>query len=105
MIQSVQVPPMPPEFFMPGPTPLEIAGAIALVVATVGSFVIVLSFVRALQRKWSSPPATDQPALEELRHAVHQLGAEVSELQERLDFAERVLASRSEPDRLDRGAG
>jgi hypothetical protein len=105
MIQDVPVPPLPPQFFMPGPSPLEIAGAVALVVATIGGVAVLWVFVRGLIRKWQSPPAADQPALEELRRAVHQLGAEVSELQERLDFAERVLATRSEPERIDRAGG
>jgi hypothetical protein len=36
-----------------------------------------------------------------LRQAVEQLAGEVSELHERLDFAERVLAAGREGDRLE----
>jgi hypothetical protein len=104
MTQDVPpIPQLPPEIFMPGPTPMEIAGAVALVVATIGSVAILWLFVRGWLRRWSSPPPPDGGAIQELRHTVHQLSAEVGELQERLDFAERVLASRGEPERLDRG--
>jgi hypothetical protein len=82
---------------------MEVAGAVALVAATIGSIAILWLFVRGLLRKWSSPPPADAAAIQELRHAVHQLGTDVAELQERLDFAERVLATRNEPDRIDRG--
>lgn len=103
MMQDVPIPPLPPDLFMPGPTPMEVAGAVALVAATIGSIAILWLFVRGLLRKWSSPPPADAAAIQELRHAVHQLGTDVGELQERLDFAERVLATRNEPDRIDRG--
>jgi hypothetical protein len=81
---------------------MEIAGAVAVVVATIGTFAILLGFVRALQRKWARP-ALDDSAVEDLRHRVQQLSAEVGELQERVDFAERVLAAKPDPERLDRG--
>jgi hypothetical protein len=103
MTQDVPIPPLPPEIFMPGPTPMEVAGAIAVVSATIGSIVILWMFVRGLLRKWHTPPQPDSAAIQELRHAVLQLGSEVAELQERLDFAERVLATRNEPERIDRG--
>jgi hypothetical protein len=101
--QDVPVPPLPPELFMPGPTPLEIAGAVALVVGTIGLVGILWLYVRGLLRKWSNPAPADGTGIQELRHEIRQLGAEVGELQERLDFTERVLASRSEPERIDRG--
>jgi hypothetical protein len=40
--------------------------------------------------------------LEDLRHAVQRLSAEVGELHERMDFAERMLATQREPARLER---
>jgi hypothetical protein len=100
MTQDVPIPQFPPEMF--GPSPMEVATAVVVVVATIGSVVIAWTLVRALLRKWSTPPAADQTALQDLRQEVRQLAAEVSELQERLDFAERVLASKSEPDRIER---
>ena len=103
MTQDVQIPPLPPELFPPGPPPMEVAVAVAVVAATIGSIAILWLLVRGLLRKWSTPPPADTAAIQELRHAVHQLGAEVGELQERLDFAERVLATRNEPERIDRG--
>jgi hypothetical protein len=103
MTQEVQIPPLPPQFFEQGPAPMEIAMAVVVVAATVGSIVILWMLVRGLLRKWSSPPAVDVPAVLELQQSVRRLEAEVGELQERVDFAERVLATRSEQERLERG--
>lgn len=101
MTQTIQVPPLPPDIF--GPTPMDVAVAVIAVVGTVGVLMIGLMFVRGLVRKWSHPAAGEAEGVGELRHAVQRLGAEVAELQERLDFAERVLATRREAERLERG--
>jgi hypothetical protein len=82
---------------------MEVATAVMVVVAAIGSVVIVWMLVRGLLRKWSSPPAIDVPVVQELQQSVKRLEAEVGELQERVDFAERVLATRSDPARLERG--
>jgi flagellar biosynthesis/type III secretory pathway M-ring protein FliF/YscJ len=103
MSQEIQVPPLPPQFFDQGPAPMEVAVAVVVIVAAVGSIVILWTLVRGLIRKWSAPPAADVPAVQELQQSVRRLQAEVGELQERLDFAERVLTSRSEAERLERG--
>jgi hypothetical protein len=107
MLQVVQVPtpPPPPELpdwmFNTGPEPLEIAIAVVVVVASIGGLGILWMLVRGLVRKWTQPPA-NQEVLEDLRHAVQRLSAEVGELHERMDFAERMLATQREPARLER---
>lgn len=100
MTQTVQMPPLPPDIF--GPSPMEIAVAVIMVLGAVGVLGIAWTLVRGLLRKWSSP-APDHEAIHELRRSVQQLSADVTELQERLDFAERVLATRKDAERLARG--
>ena len=46
-------------------------------------------------------PAVGQDVVETLKHSVQQLSAEVGELHERMDFAERMLAAQREPQRLE----
>ena len=48
-------------------------------------------------------PATDQQ-LSDLRQTVERLGGDVAELQERLDFAERMLAQQRDRAALPEGA-
>jgi hypothetical protein len=103
-MQQAPTPPPIPDWVFGRTDPMEIAIAVAVVVGTIGSIGVLWMFVRALIRRWTTPPPADTQAIQELKHAVHQLGAEVTELQERLDFAERVLASRKEADRLERGS-
>jgi len=60
---------------------------------------IVLGGVFALWAWWMRrgpelPPAAESPGLEALQAEVHSLRKELSEAQERLDFAERMLAQR-----------
>lgn len=107
MLQVAQVPtpPPPPEIpewiFNRGPDPIEIAIAVVVVIASIGGLGILWTLVRGLVRKWTQPPAS-QEVLEDLRHAVQRLSAEVGELHERMDFAERMLATQREPARLER---
>jgi predicted signal transduction protein with EAL and GGDEF domain len=107
-VVQVPAPPAPPEIpdwvFNRGPDPVEIAIAIAIIIAASGSLAILWVMVRGLVRKWSQP-AANQQVVEELKHSVHQLAAEVTELQERLDFAERMLAAKREPERIERARG
>ena len=62
--------------------------------------------VRWIDRRHGTPlPEGTREELEELRRqvaAVEELPERVSELEERLDFAERLLAQQREPDRLQR---
>jgi hypothetical protein len=105
--QVVQAPTPPPApeipdwVFARGPDPMEIAIAMAVVVVSLGGVSMLWLLVRGLIRKWTQPAAGPE-ALEGLKHSVQQLSAEVAELHERLDFAERMLAAQREPARIDR---
>ena len=60
-----------------------------------------LAFGLWAQRLRQGPGENElQPRLEALEFEVSNLRRELSEVQERLDFAERVLAQRPEPPRL-----
>jgi hypothetical protein len=103
-MQQVPAPPPLPDFIVhTGPDPVNIAIGVAIVVASIGSVGILWMLVRGLIRRWTHPAPADTQVIQELRHTVRQLGAEVTELQERLDFAERMLTARKEPERIERG--
>jgi hypothetical protein len=103
-MQQVPPPPQLPDFIVhQGPDPVNIAIAVVIVVGAVGSVGILWMLVRGLIRRWTAQVPADAQAVQELRHSVRQLSAEVMELQERLDFAERVLTARKEPERIERG--
>jgi hypothetical protein len=103
-MQQVPVPPQLPDFIVhQSPDPVNVAIAVVIVIAAVGSVGILWTLVRGLLRRWSTQGSTDAQAVQELRHSVRQLSAEVMEIQERLDFAERVLTARKEPERIERG--
>jgi flagellar basal body-associated protein FliL len=104
MVQQVPTPPRLPDFIIhQGPDPINIAIAVVMVVASVGCFGILWVLVRSWIRRWGGGAPADTQAIQELRHTVHQLGAQVTELEERLDFAERVLTARKETDKVERG--
>jgi hypothetical protein len=63
-------------------------------------FVLRGPFGRALAERISGRAARDDGELEELRSAVADLRHELGEVQERLDFAERLLARQSGAERL-----
>jgi hypothetical protein len=66
-----------------------------------GHAALALAFGLWAQRLRQSPGGGDrEPGLEALEGEVSDLRLEVSEMQERLDFAERVLAQRPEPPRV-----
>lgn len=98
------VAPVPP---LPASDPVDVAIAIALIVGTAGAVIIVGMIARAWIRRFSRPKmAESNPAeLSELRQQVGQLSAEVAELHERVDFTERMLATRDERARIERKAG
>jgi hypothetical protein len=54
---------------------------------------------KAWARRLQSPPGLDERSLEE----VGELRNRVAELEERLDFTERMLAQQREPERLPEG--
>jgi len=84
--------------------PVDVAIAFSIVTVVVGGMTILAVSARALLKKWTQP-RTELPAADValLRDAVEQLAGEVSELHERLDFAERVLASQRDGNRLEDG--
>jgi hypothetical protein len=68
---------------------------------------VLYPLVRAIARRLEGRPAGPDPALrselDQLRHRledVEVLQGRVMELEERVDFAERLLAQRREPERL-----
>jgi hypothetical protein len=97
-------PEIPEWLFNRGPDPVEIAIAVVIVVASLGGLGMLWMIVRGLVRKWTQP-AVGQETLDGLKHAVQQLSAEVGELHERMDFAERMLAAHREPARIERQGG
>lgn len=103
--QTPAPPPVPeiPDWVFNRTDPMEIAIAVVVVIGALGSLGILWMLARAWMRRWTQPAVAPQ-AVEELRRSVSQLSAEVSELHERMDFAERVLAQRREPARIERQA-
>jgi hypothetical protein len=102
---QVQTPPPVPEipdWVFHRTDPMNIAVAVVVVLGALGAISILWMLARGWMRRWTQP-AVPQQAFEELRQSVRQLSAEVGELHERLDFAERVLSSRREPERLQGG--
>lgn len=80
---------------------IELAVAIAILAGSVGGVAIGGMLVWAALKKGTRPRGViDSGELGELRGAVDQLASEVAELQERVDFAERVLASHREAPQL-----
>lgn len=78
------------------------AGALFVLIVFGGGMLVALSKTeigRAIAERirGGAPVAAPDPALLE---EVGRLRHEVTELQERMDFAERMLAARREPDRL-----
>ena len=100
-------PPFDPGLFLPGQ---EAPMVVIVVVASLAAATLILwPIVRALARRLESKAPAD-PALraevEQLRqHAaeVDALETRVAELEDRVDFAERLLAQRREPERIPRG--
>jgi len=85
--------------------PVDIAIAIAVIVGSVGVVAIGAMLVRAVIKKWLHPTPIMAPdlsaELQELRQTVGQLSVEVGELNERVDFAERMLAQHSDRARIE----
>jgi hypothetical protein len=109
MAQAVP-PPLPPE---PGGSmtiggSLGDAAAVIIVLAVLGTALMMLwPLIRAFGRRLEGAGAAAelQGEVEALRSRLEQLEqgqARVGELEERLDFAERMLAQTREPDRLQR---
>jgi hypothetical protein len=80
----------------------DIPKVLALFFVFGGGFWVLAPLARALAKRISGEhrQPVDSPALEELRDELHQVRGELTELAERLDFTERVLAKKGEADRL-----
>jgi hypothetical protein len=106
LAQQVPQPPLPPG------SEITLAGSLndlAAVVLLLGAGLILAALIwpliRALARRIEGgAPSTEMSAdLEGLRERVRQLEAmqpRVAELEERVDFTERIVAKTREPDRL-----
>jgi hypothetical protein len=108
LAQQVPQPPLPPG------SEITLAGSLndlAAVVLLLGAGLILAALIwpliRALARRIEGgAPSTEMSAeLEGLRERVQQLEAmqpRMAELEERVDFTERIVAQGREPDRLQR---
>ncbi len=105
-------PPMPPSVPFDPNLFLMNADAPALVMITLlvvtAITIIAWPIVRALARRLEGRGAADaaiRAELEQLQHRLSEvdvLQGRIGELEERLDFTERLLAQSREPDRLQR---
>jgi hypothetical protein len=114
VVVQVPPPPLPPDIQVPPeivtvpPWAMLTSGqitAIALAAIIVAGF-ILYPLVRALARRLEGGHADEarlQADLQELRGRVVELEGARNELEERLDFTERLLAQAREPDRLGQG--
>jgi hypothetical protein len=85
---------------------MDIEGVLAITLIFGGGTLFALSLSpvgRALAERIRSPGGIRHEPDPELQADVEALRAEVSELHERMDFAERLLAQRQEPGKI--GAG
>jgi len=114
MIQTPM--PAPPEIPSPPFDPnlifLNDGGPPAIVMivffALVATTIILWPVMRALARRLEGKGAVDAALRAEIEQVHHRLGEvevlhqRVAELEERIDFTERVVSQRREPDRLQR---
>lgn len=111
LLQAVPpVPPRPPsEMFDPNLvlTTGEAPAVVMIVVAVMIALTVVLwPLARALARRLEGRGAADPALRAEVEQLQHRLGevdamqGRLAELEERLDFTERLLAQSREPDRL-----
>jgi Tfp pilus assembly protein PilO len=115
MILLQAVPPVPPALpsvpFDPNQF-LSQVDAPALVMMTLlvmtAATIVLWPLVRALARRLEGRGAVDAALRAEVEQLQHRLGevdvmqGRIAELEERLDFTERLLAQSREPDRLQR---
>jgi hypothetical protein len=105
MIQQTPMPPMDPMTFgVPGSV------LFIVLVSVVAATIILLPIVRALARRLEGKGTVDTGLKADVEHLHQRLGevdalqARIGELEERLDFAERMLARTPEaPAQLHRG--
>jgi hypothetical protein len=113
IMPQVPVPPTPPTpqfdpnlIFMNhgGPSIVLLMVIAALTAGVIILWPLVRAFARRLEGKGSGDPAlrSDVEQLHARLGEVDALQARVAELEERVDFTERLLAQSREPDRLQR---
>lgn len=97
-MQIIQLPPPG----VPHASPWEIAQSIAIVIVALGGVTGALMFVRALAQRLGHPRVEPSagPEVVELRDTMQHLSGRVGELEERIDFAERLLARERDAERL-----
>lgn len=76
--------------------PIELGVGLSVVIGTLGGVWFLVMLANALKKKWANPELPPAGEVQDLRRAISQLGAEVTELQERMDFAERLLTQREQ---------
>ena len=109
-VQQIPVPPTLPQpggHLTLGGTLNDAAAVIVVLAVLVTAILICWPLIRALARRveGGGVAAELQGEVEALRQRVEQLEqgqGRVAELEERVDFAERLLAQSREPDRLQR---
>jgi Tfp pilus assembly protein PilO len=113
LLQAVPpVPPAPPSIPFDPNAVLMNADAPALVMITLlvmtAVTIVLWPLARALARRLEGRGAVDAALRAEMEQLHHRLGevdvmqGRIAELEERLDFTERLLAQAREPDRLQR---
>ena len=105
MLQVAQTP--APDFPMPPPEAMSGPVAIILALVVVGGAVLVFyPLMRAIARRIEGRHRLDPAIDDELRGRAAEVDAlnhRVAELEERVDFTERMLAQRAAPERLPEG--
>lgn len=80
--------------------PEEVVALMAVVAAIFfGTRPLVSAIARRIARD-PAPPAVPDGAMDDLRAEVEDAHRRIASLEERVDFAERMLAKQREPDRL-----
>jgi len=87
------------------PDVLKVFSMLLSIVLTGGlGFAIVMTVLAHYRRKVGPGAVVDSPEVEELRQRIASIEANqdrVAELEERLDFAERLLSQRNDPARIE----
>lgn len=91
--------------------PKDIALGFAVLFVSGGGVYVAVTIARAAVARWLPPAGADASEISHLREDVQRLSGDLSdvhqamsELQERVDFAERLLARQPEAERLKGGS-
>ena len=110
-VQIPEIPTPPPEVIMPPPWITLPPQVVLLIVLgfLAGCTIVLWPLMRAIARRiegrHQASPAL-QAEVDQLRTRLAEMDGlqhRVAELEERVDFAERLLAQKREPERLNRG--